>query len=263
MACQVPNPAYKILGQDAAVVDDADGAMPAPNDALAPIFDATPPPADVVVSADGFPQDAESVGGLMVQGCDPANADLLLCLRFEGNLADQSGQTHALQGLAQFAEGANGRALDLGASQALASAESAGFVVPRFAVEAWVQAEAAPAQGPALLFEASDVVSLWLEPGGSIVCQLGGGLGSKVEAPWPTTGALWKALACTYDGTELAILVNGLVAGSRNVGAWTPQARAAQVKLVEGSGFSPWQRGHLDNVRFWRRRLSPQQLWLP
>ncbi len=261
VACQVTNPAYNISGRDADDVDLADAPIVEQEDARPPGFDAEIPPADVFVSPDVM-QDAGAVS-LMLQGCDPADPDLLLCLRFEDNLADQSGKPHTVQGLAQFVDGANGRALDLGASELLASGDSAAFVVSRFTVEAWLRGAVASTQGPALLFQATDIVSLWVEPSGLVVCQLGGAMGSKVSATPSPAGLTWKSLACTYDGTELAIFANGFVAGSRNVGAWTPSTSAAHVYMVERLGFSAWQSGHLDNVRFWRRRLSPRQLWLP
>lgn len=224
-------------------------------------------PADASAFVDAIARrDAERTDVLgssaALPGCDPKNPDLVLCLRFENDLRDESSAMLAMSGQAAYAPGFDGVALDGAASADLRSSGAAGLVLPRFTLEAWVRPNALPSAEPQGLVSLESVATLSMTSEGSLVCQVEDAQQTGVEsklASHTVRPLTWRAVACVYNGQELAIYVDGFVVGSRSVQGFRPTAQSshAQVGGVASTGRFD---GLLDNVRIWSRRLTPSEL---
>ena len=74
---------------------------------------------------------------------------------------------------------------------------------------------------------------------------------------WSVPVAFWSHVAVTYDGTALRLFINGIDAGSRPAsGTLLPSSPPQAALIGGGSGFA----GLLDEVRFYRRALSPAEI---
>jgi len=74
---------------------------------------------------------------------------------------------------------------------------------------------------------------------------------------WSVAAGVWSHVAITYDGATLRLYINGMDAGSRPASGTLIPSSPPQAALIGGSsGFA----GLLDEVKFYRRSLSPAEI---
>lgn len=260
-ACLVDNPAFDPRSPNVQPNADASTAMDAlsfkDGDNSAVQLDLAPPADTTRVDAPpDMPPDSTAISAI-ARGCDPNHADLSLCLTFDGNLTDQSGKKISMTGTPLYVPSLEGSAYAVKDGVGLQAPTSPVFVSPRITVDLWVRLSAFPETQTQALVDVPGVISVLVTGQGELVCDVGG-----VRA----TGTLkrltlntWTGVSCSYDGIEIAILINGFAAGSRAHQSFVPAVVAAPLHIGSGSEFSPYT-GAIDNLRFWRRRLQPSDL---
>jgi hypothetical protein len=192
----------------------------------------------------------------------PASPDLLICLRFEGNAAD--GSPHAVpttpMGL-RFEAGQDGLALSSGSATSVRVGPSSQPDVQRYTIEAWIKPRTLPGQGSrAGVLDNEGQFSIFIYPNGTLRCS---GVGD-VFATGAVSAGSWTHLACVNDGANLTAYVNGVARAATRTGA--VDSSGQQTILVGQNNVSPGSPnpdpfdGLIDNVRVWRRALSPSEL---
>lgn len=176
---------------------------------------------------------------------------------------DVSGHGHdlALKNT-RWGPGALGSALsfDGGASDARTPLTDDLRPTDEVSVEAWVRVESFPAA-----FEGIGLVNA----GASYLLRITGGKGAATPSfhifttqwgPVLANGAMqpgrWYHLVGTYDGAQMRIYVNGDLSGFRKR---TGAINRAEGHLLLGRQVNPFN-GDLDEVRVYRRALSPEQV---
>jgi hypothetical protein len=76
---------------------------------------------------------------------------------------------------------------------------------------------------------------------------------------YPTNGSTWMHVAATYDGTAMRMYINGVEERSE-LGPPSIAANLINVGLGSQSDGARKFRGHLDDVRIYRRALSPTEI---
>jgi len=198
-------------------------------DAQAPGVDASPPvslPADAADdragdsapgTVDSSSNDAAAESGVAIdagQGavrpfCDPGDPALVLCLRFEDDVRDES--SHALTATSatlDYTAGVRGQAAAFTEPEdGVFFPDDALWNVSKVTVEAWVKpATLPPAGGRAGIFDSDGRYGLFVYPPGTIDCLI-----QTVDLVGPTlaTGQ-WTHVACTYDGVNVTLYVGGV-----------------------------------------------------
>lgn len=262
--CLVDNPAYDPSERNTRV----DAAPAAPD--LGVIIDSS-----VVIDADVVPVDTSAAfdvtnletprdvaidvkvtdaGSVF---CDPNDPALSLCLTFDGTVTDHSVNAIALTGQANFVAGIDGNAYEVSGGLGLNSKASAAFVSPKLTVDLWVRLSSFPETQIQALAVVPGVISVAVTGQGQVVCDVG-----VVRATSPTNMLklhTWTGISCTYDGVGIYIYANGQIEAGRGELAIVPTVTASAISIGSASGFSPFS-GYIDNLRFWRKRLTPSEL---
>jgi hypothetical protein len=260
----LPNPPDGGSGPEAGVAPDVGiapdvgtaGDAPPPADAaVAPSPDLAPPPGD---TAPTLPPDAapppEPVND--PAGSCPQTPDLALCLRFEGEVKDESRyQLVATTANLGFQSGPAGKAVDLQGQSSLVVSPNPIFDTAAVTLEAWVH--------PRSLGRRVGVVTngnnygLVILPSGSAMCTGGGGYALTGDAVSP---GRWTSITCTYDAEKVTQWIDGRKTAEN---LRTGPVRTGSVTGVGiGNDVEPDTRfdGLIDNVRVWLRVRTPGQI---
>lgn len=189
--------------------------------------------------------------------CRGAGA-LGLCLAFEGSVTDESeGRLTVSARHVSFVSGPTGMAAQMGSDSALIINGAGGLAGGAVTLEAWVQPERLPAAGQrAGLVDRDGHYGLFLLPGGDIGCSKNG---TMVTAPAGIRVGTWASVACTANGSEIAVWVNGVRRGSGPSEGGVGGAQGAPVALGSNSPSGDNFVGLIDNVRIWTRvRTQPE-----
>lgn len=258
---------------DAALADDAapsvGGAVPGPEEAGVPEEAGAPEedaagdaatPTDVTTADAGAAPDATGTVDTSPPGDKPRpdcpdTPELLLCLRFEGDVTDESpARSPIAPSNVGFADGPSGSAADLRPPEQITLADSALFYSPTVTIEAWVKPRALDGATP--IVEHQGQYGLTVLPDGTAVCAAG--TASALRAGAVSVGA-WTSLACTIDPRAVALWIDGQKAAeSAATALGTPPAS----RVTVGWGGTPEMSfdGFLDNVRVWSQVRTSEQL---
>jgi len=244
----VRNPAVDAAAPDVGVVIDAPvidvrvGTLDARTE-----LDAVAPD----VASEAMPPDSSS------PFCDSNDPALSLCLTFEGNVKDHSANAIALLGLPKFVPGIDGSAYQVNALTGLSSTANSVFVSTQLTVDMWVRLSVFPEAQLQALAVVPGVVSMAVTGQGQVVCDVGG-----IPARSPLNTLIlntWTSISCTYDSIGINIYANGLTAGGRRDSTIVPMVTKSTIIIGSAPGFSAFT-GDIDNLRFWRKRLTPGEL---
>lgn len=245
-ACMVKNPAFDLADGDA----PGGGAIDVGLAEAAALEDA-----GGTVSPDaGAGSDAAA---FVMPGCDDNSGDLAFCLDFEASLLDQSSNGVVVSGDPQFVPGTDGLAYTVKNAVGLQTPAMTSFASPRLTLDLWVKLTAWPETQTQVLAAAPLVMALYITGKGELVCDVGNirTTASLQEVPVRK----WQAVACVYDGVSIGIYINGLIAGSRAYSGFAPAVTKAPLFVGSAVDFDPFT-GAMDNVRLWKRRLTPAEL---
>jgi hypothetical protein len=141
--------------------------------------------------------------------CDAADPHLVACYELDGTTHD--GSKHHLDATmtdVAFAPGKAGEALQLGAASAVDVTDSAALDVHALTIEAWIRPAQLPRTGRmAYVVDVDRQYALLLRAQGGLSCALPG-VASTTALDRMTAGQ-WHHVACTYDGTTIALYLDG------------------------------------------------------
>jgi len=207
--------------------------------------------------------------------CATADGSLRLCIDFEDpatDATDGSGRNHhpvVVDGLTTLDRDAGGGAIELAvemsAQSKLQIAEHADLdIATNLTVSMWVNTSTRPAAGSSYwLLDNNNQYSISMQPSGAIRCGLGA---STVDsaAQLNVSGGGWHQVACTYDGEELKVYIDGWVRGCRDVDRPISTTGTDGLSIGSNIGAGPVFNdkfvGGLDNVQVFARTFSPAEL---
>jgi biopolymer transport protein ExbB len=219
--------------------------LPASNEGAA---DADTPAADSAVPGPD---------GMARPFCDAGNTDLVACYRFDDSTGNDQSQygNHLTASNILFIPGQTGMALQTSAVSSVSAAESASLDVSALTIEMWVNPELLPETGRAALLDNNNQYGLFLDTGNLVRCTSS----IRAEAPYPLPIGQWTHLACTNDGAQLALWVNGEMKSSVTAGAVSTggnDGMAVAMNSPSGDNFT----GALDDIRVWRVARTPGEI---
>jgi hypothetical protein len=184
--------------------------------------------------------------------CEPS-ADLALCLRFEGNLDDQSGNGLRVRSVGPFAfeSSPEGQAIDLRRGLQLAIAETPTLDSPVLTIQVTVRPRALGRRMG--IVENLGQYTLVILPSGSAMCTGGGAYALTNNAVAPER---WTQLSCVYDGTRVMLFIDGRQTATNPTG---PLATDRSAGLRIGWEDTPERDfdGLLADLRIWRAVHRP------
>ena len=228
------------------------GDEPMPPDAPEPTADA--PPDAMPGAPDARPPDAMPPALF----CDPADTTLRLCLAFEGNATDGSsfGNDPATASLT-FVTGQVGMAVRLDGASRIDVPEVMSLDIAHLTMEAWINPSQIPATGRFGIADDNGEWGFFLQPGGIVRCTPA----PAISTVGVITQNTWTHVACTHDGTTLAIWINGSMAASvaatGNIGTGGTNGTS-----IGGDSPPPNDRfiGMMDQVRVFSEARSAAQI---
>jgi hypothetical protein len=137
------------------------------------------------------------------------------------------------------------------------------LIMPRHTVEAWVMPRALPSGfGRSGVLDDNTQSSIFVYANATVRCL---SAETEVRVPGLLQVGVWASLACTFDGTVLGLWHNGVLRASQRVSGENQQASSAAMAIgsnLPGLGMYGADRfyGLVDNVRAWRRVLTPAQI---
>ncbi|MCH7721588.1 MAG: VCBS repeat-containing protein, partial [Planctomycetes bacterium] len=135
----------------------------------------------------------------------------------DGMAHDTSGHGHdgTIVGDPATVTGFAGNALSFdGLDDYLVVSDTLDLRLDTFAVTVWLRAEKIPTRDSTVLEKWQDGQGYRLQidgASGGLEFEIGGGSGARyaVQAPFPVFGNVWTTATATYDGTELALYIDG------------------------------------------------------
>jgi Concanavalin A-like lectin/glucanases superfamily len=145
--------------------------------------------------------------------CDTADPHLVACYEFEGNTNDSSGHNlNATMTNVTFVAGQVGMAMQFGATSAADVAENAAFDPPQITIEAWIHPNQLPAGGSrAGILDNDGQYGFFLQSNGDLQC-------TALTAGANVAAGRWTHVACTVDGANARIYVDGSLKGMATQG---------------------------------------------
>ncbi len=195
--------------------------------------------------------------------CDAAGDTLVACYEFENTAQDGSGHNlHPTTANVTFPSGKVGTALQLDANGAADVAENAMLDVSAVTVEAWIRVTQLPAVGlRAGILDNNAQYGFFLHDGGRIQCTVGN---MTVAVDGIITTNTWTHVACTYDGTDSGLYVNGRMVATTTGG--TPLSTGGTTGISIGADNPPGAGsrlvGQIDQLRIFNVARASSQICL-
>ena len=227
---------------------DGGGTIVSPQADAAPVV-VTPPP-----SPDAAPEPPAS------DTCPVGDGTLLLCLRFEDTVVDESEPRAEVtaSGLA-YEPGITRQAGHFRPPADVQVAAAAGLGNGPFTIEAWVHPRHIPAPGQRAGIVDRDLhFGLFLHPGGDLVCSHGV---RRAVAPGAIPAGQWSAVACTASADAVVLYVGGVARATATAGPGLGLLIGRPVLAIgRNSPVGDAFQGLIDNVRLWSVARTPAQI---
>lgn len=192
--------------------------------------------------------------------CDGADPTIVLCMPFEGAIADASAHAQAIDvtGATSFVAGARGGSAVLLTDQTVIHVphNAAWTYAGQLRVEVWMKPDALPESGKrAGLIDKDGSFGVFVQSDGRITCTMGGG----VEAPAGTAKiGRWTHIACVNGTTTVSMYVDGAKITDAPAGAATSTTALAAIGGNSPSG-DPFV-GALDELRVTAGARTPGEI---
>jgi Concanavalin A-like lectin/glucanases superfamily len=233
---------------------DADSPEVAPSDArtLDLGTDSTPDDAAVDTTPDRAPDTGTAAS------CPTGDPSLLICLRFEGSLVDESTPAATVTGTnLTFEAGMDNLAARLASSSVVRAAQGWGALDTVFTLEAWIRPDRLPTGSERMgILDEDSHFGLFLLPGGTIRCSSSG---AEALASAAVAVGQWTAVACTASANRLVLWIDGVARAEGQMDGLsngTPTTLGIGGDLPSGD---PWE-GLIDNLRVWSSARTAQQI---
>jgi hypothetical protein len=193
--------------------------------------------------------------------CDATRQELIGCYTFDGNPLDNSSYaSNATAEAVSYVPSMHGAALKVDAASKVQIPDGPSWALTAATVEMWIKPAAIPPGSygdttpRAGLLDKEGQVGLFLQPGGRLSCSLGGN---------PTGGNVlvdvWTHVACTTDGAQATLYINGTLIASQP--ASTIQHTAAAVSIGANSPSGDPFDGAIDDLRVWSVARTEAELF--
>lgn len=210
------------------------------------------------------------------QPCGTDETGVVLCVDFEDELliaqaADRSPFQHQVS--AHDVERVvrppvNEDAALLTPVSSLLVAESPALDVPRFTIEMWIRPDQVVKHkdGDAGLFDNPGHYGMRLREDRKVRCGVGDLRLTRLSSLSAVQARTWSHVACTYDGTELRVYLNGQLAGCEELQSTVPGgAFGSAIGAEIAPGPSPDDvkdrfLGGVDDVRIYDRALAADRI---
>jgi hypothetical protein len=163
--------------------------------------------------------------------CNAGDAALVLCLAFDGSLADGSAHDHSLTAQnVTFEPGVSGQAARFVTGSLLSYSDDPAFDVLQVSMSMWIKPTTLPAPGArAGLLDSASRYRLFVLSDGALRCALSGGGTELVAGPGVIATNVWHHVRCTYDQAQIRIHVNGALIASLTATGALPNATGPTV----------------------------------
>ena len=187
--------------------------------------------------------------------CPTGDNALLLCLRFEGSLADESPPAANVSGNVSYEAGVADLAARVGPASVIRASAGWGTVGNTFTLEAWVRPDRLPTGGQRMgVMDEETRFGMFILSGGTLACS---SAGETVTVPGAVRVGQWSAVTCTTSANTIAAWVDGV---QRNQGVLNGNpAGTANLAIGSNNPSGDAFEGLMDNVRVWNTvRTGPQ-----
>jgi hypothetical protein len=247
-------------GSSSSTTTPSDAGAPDANP-IAPAPDAAPPPTTMpppTTTPPVTPPPPDAAPPPPPASC-PSDPQLSVCLRFEGNVADES--THGVRlttSNVAFEMGPSGMAARLGPTSSIRMDESDLLDGAAITVEAWLSPRVLPGAGLRQgIADSPGQYGMFLVPPADVLCIAGD---TRAVAPNALKVGTWISAACTFEARAVGVWINGRrVAETPSVAPISQNGdNGLSIGLNSPSGEN--FQGSLDNFRLWRSARTAAQL---
>jgi hypothetical protein len=186
--------------------------------------------------------------------CDPSDASLLACFRFDGDTNDGSGKSNTVISTGvTFGEGVFGQAADFKAGSQVLIADAPHWDVTEYTLELWYSQRSYSASRMGL-FDSDGRHGLMIYDKGDLRCSRGFIVASMADMPLDT----WIHAACVFGGGKLRLYVNGALAAE--VDASAPPAGSGSNAIGSNAPSGDSLDGRIDGFRLWNVARTPSEI---
>jgi hypothetical protein len=186
----------------------------------------------------------------------PDDARLIACYPLDGDVLDHSaGDNDAIGSAISFVPGIDGDAVQTTVASRI-DLTAPNLDTTQLTVEAWVRT-GAPMPEEQLVFDHDSHWALGIIDG-AVQCIIGAGSNRSTRQLTP---GVWTHIACTHDGTDSTVWIDGQVAATMTTGPYPPGVGASAI-----AGNAPISNpqapfvGTVDRVRVWNVARTAAEL---
>jgi hypothetical protein len=195
----------------------------------------------------------------------PADARLIACYAFDGNVTDGSANANHLTATAVgFAGGVDGMAAVTSTSSRMeVPGGDPSFETSVVTTDAWIRPTALPPSNDAMVFDNDQYYSIRIAIGGAVQCGHQAVSGSvRLDSDVTVVLDTWTHIACVHSAQSITVFVAGVPRGIL-LGSDPIRIGTGEVAVGGDAGIvAPEEAfvGALDRVRIWNQPLSPAEI---
>lgn len=187
--------------------------------------------------------------------CDPNDASLLACFRFEGDTLDASGKSNTVTPTnVNLGGGKAGQAGDFQADSQIRIEDAPHWHVSQYTLELWYSQRSYGGTRMGL-FDSDGRYGLFVYGAGELRCSRGDAVASMTNMPLDT----WTHAACVFDGAKLRLYVNGAQAAEDDAVPPEPDGTGSNA-LGSNAPSGDSLDGLIDDVRVWNVARSASEI---
>ncbi len=163
----------------------------------------------------------------------------------------------------------NGTLTFNGTSQYVTAANAASLNLNNFSIAFWIKFATSPAGSNVFFVEKDDGTpnynyEFYYASGNYLNCayNTASSFGAVLGPSWIPSTNQWYHLACTYDGSNMNLYVNGLlVTSTPATGTPITASTSLSIGYVDLFGGTGFVSGPMDDVRIYNRALNQKEIW--
>ena len=195
------------------------------------------------------------------QLCDANDPSLVGCYRFESSTQpgkdDSRYGNNATSTNATLVAGYDGNSIKLGASSQMLVAKSPSLDVSHLTIETWIRLDAVPAGARAGLFDSNVQFGFFVQKSRVLRCTAAGGAAQTTAL---VSLLVWTHVACTYDGANIKIFVNGVEQASAPATGAISTSGTTGASIGSNNPTGDNLAGLIDDLRVWNVARTTDQI---